>query len=108
MKRIEQIGEANVVAECVLELCKLFPLVNIPDPMYFKCHSWQDGCSYWTPLSKVYDNKVESKASLNPLADSMPGVYMCGESWAVKQCWVQSALTSAKDVLDIFSVSASS
>ena len=108
MKRIEQIGEANVVAECVLELRKLFPLVNIPNPIYFKCHPWQDGCSYWTPLSKVYDNKVESKASLQPLADSMPCVYMCGESWAVKQCWVQSALTSAKDLLDIFSVSASS
>lgn len=99
MNRIKDIGESRVVDECLLQLRSLFPLVNIPDPIYFKCHPWQDGCSYWVPSSKIYDNKVESKASLIPLPDSMPGVYMCGESWAVKQCWVQSALISAKELL---------
>lgn len=98
--RINRCGEAKVVDECVEELRSLFPLFYIPNPIYFKCHPWQDGCSYWTPSS--YDNKVESKASLIPLPDSMPSVYMCGESWAIKQCWVQSALDSAKDLLEIF------
>jgi protoporphyrinogen oxidase len=98
MDRIERYGEAKVVEECVEQLRCLFPLFYIPNPIYFKCHPWQDGCSYWTPGN--YDIKVESKKSLQPLPDSMPGVYMCGESWAVKQCWVQSALTSAKDLLD--------
>ena len=108
INRINEIGEAKVVEECLLQLRKLFPLIHIPDPIYFKCHPWIDGCSYWVPSSKIYDNKVESRASLIPLPDSMPGVYMCGESWAVKQCWVQSALTSAKELLKVFSVSESS
>lgn len=100
MNRIEQSGEADVLEEIMRQIRKLFPSMTIPDPIYFKTHMWKDGCSYWTP--GAYDSKLESDASLIPLPDSMPGVYMCGESWAADQCWVQSALTSVKGLLNIF------
>ena len=104
MDRITRLGEGHVVDECIKQLRSLFPSIEIPDPTYSKSHAWQDGCSYWLPSSKVaglYYSRVESKASLIPLPDSMPEVYMCGESWAAEQCWVESALESAKQVLHI-------
>jgi len=106
MNRIEELGEDKVLKEIMLQIRGLFPTMTIPDPIYFKTHIWNDGCSYWTPGN--YSSELESNASLIPLPDSMPGVYMCGESWAQKQCWVQSALTSAKELLKVFSVSESS
>jgi len=95
MDRITRLGEGHVVDECVKQLRSLFPRIEIPDPIYYKSHAWNDGCSYWLPSSNGYDSLIESKKSLIPLPDSMPEVYMCGESWADKQCWVESALETA-------------
>ena len=47
-------------------------------------------------------NKV-SKESVVPLADTMPGVYMCGESWAYNQAWVECAIDQAKHAVNTFS-----
>ena len=41
----------------------------------------------------------ESKKSLQPLPDSMPGVFLCGESFSVRPCWVESALEQADGLL---------
>lgn len=95
MDRITRLGEGHVVDECVKQLRSLFPRIEIPDPIYYKSHAWNDGCSYWLPSSNGYDSLIESKKSLIPLPDSMPEVYMCGESWADHQCWVESALETA-------------
>ena len=46
-----------------------------------------------------YDVEEESNKSLNPRPKSMPNLFMCGESFAVKQCWVESALIQADKLL---------
>jgi len=75
------------------EVRRLFPDYNIPDPVFFKKHPWVSGCTYWLPgRYNVYD---ESIASLHPFPKKLPGVFMCGESFAVKQCWMESALEQA-------------
>lgn len=89
----------NDVKEIVMtKIRKLFPELNIPDPIFFKQHPWYDGCTYWLPGD--YNVEEESNKSLYPRPKSMPNLFMCGESFAVKQCWVESALVQADKLLE--------
>lgn len=81
----------NPEVRCMKQIRTLFPDLVIPDPIYCKVFSWSSGCSYWTP-------GTYKKDSLTP----MPNVYLCGESWAEKQCWVESALETAETTLALF------
>jgi hypothetical protein len=75
------------------EIRRLFPDKTIPDPIYFKQHLWNAGCTYWLP--GAYDVKIESQQSLHPMPDTFPGLFMCGESFAEHPCWMESALDQA-------------
>jgi predicted NAD/FAD-dependent oxidoreductase len=74
-------------------LREAFPNKEIPDPVFFKAHPWQEGCSYWTPCAGPEDlTKISLEIS--------PGVYACGESFSAdKQCWIEGALESAEKLL---------
>ena len=93
IKQNELGGDNNVKDLIMSEIRKLFPDRVIPDPIFFKQHPWYDGCTYWLPGD--YDVKKESKKSLHPLPKEIPNLFMCGESFAVKQCWIESALEQA-------------
>jgi hypothetical protein len=90
-------GEENVKELVMSEIRKLFPERSIPDPIFFKQHPWYEGCTYWLPGS--YNIVEESNKSLHPKPQTMPNLFMCGESFAVKQCWVESALDQADKLL---------
>jgi hypothetical protein len=90
-------GEENVKDLVMTEIRRLFPDRHIPNPIFFKQHPWYEGCTYWRPGK--YDVKEESRRSLHPLPGQMPNLFMCGESFAVKQCWMESALDQADDLL---------
>lgn len=92
-------AEENVKDIVMSEIRKLFPDRRIPDPIFFKQHPWYQGCTYW--LSGNYNVEEESRKSLQPLADSMPNLFMCGESFAVHQCWIESALEQADALLTL-------
>jgi monoamine oxidase len=92
-------GDENVKDMIMTEIRKLFPDRMIPDPLFFKQHPWYDGCTYWLPGD--YDVEVESRKSLRPLPDTMPNLFMTGESFAVNQCWIQSALDQADKLLEL-------
>jgi len=83
----------NVKDLVMTEIRKLFPERTIPDPRFFKQHPWYDGTTYWLP--GTYNVEEESNNSLHPLEKKMPNLFMCGESFAVKQCWMESALEQA-------------
>jgi monoamine oxidase len=93
MKQTPRETERNVMKE----IRQLFPDRTIPDPVFFKMHPWESGCTYWLPGS--YSIEEESTKSLQPLPDRMPGVFMCGESFAVQPCWIESALIQADRLL---------
>jgi protoporphyrinogen oxidase len=95
-----QKGELYVKRKVMTEIRKLFPDKTIPEPLLFKIFPWKDGCSYWTP--GAYNIDDSSMNSIIPLPNSMPGVYMCGESWASTQSWVESALQQTKKMLSKF------
>ena len=99
MNLIEKSGEAEVMKQIMEQIRALFPTKQIPNPSFYKIHSWLEGCSYWTPGD--YDFNKVSKKSVRPLK-SMPGVYMCGESWAYNQAWVQCAIDQAEHALEAF------
>jgi hypothetical protein len=101
MNAIEKKGEKEVQREVMRQIRGLFPNKFIPIPIYFKIHAWSDGCSYWTPGD--YDFNKVSKASVLPLPDTMPGVYMCNESWAYNQAWVECAVDQARHAVNAFS-----
>ena len=74
------------------EIRRLFPDKNIPDPIFFKRHSWKIGCTYWLPGR--YSVEEASRKILNP----KQGIYVCGESYAVHQSWMESALEHAEQL----------
>jgi hypothetical protein len=97
-QNIDDSGDNDVKEIVMTKIRKLFPELNIPDPIFFKQHPWYDGCTYWLP--GAYNVEDESNNSLHPRPKSMPNLFMCGESFAVKQCWVESALVQADKLLD--------
>ena len=78
--------------EVMKEIRRLFPDRTIPDPVFFKCHYWKMGCTYWLPGK--YNVEEESYKIMNPKQN----IYVTGESYAVHQCWTESALTHAEQL----------
>jgi len=80
----------DVCDHIINQLRDFFPNQNIPDPVFMKMHPWRQGCSYWLPGS--YNVDEQSLKILNPKR----GIFVCGESYARKQCWIESALEHAE------------
>jgi len=76
------------------ELKLLFPNKKIIEPTYFKSHLWKIGDHSWKP---GYNTKKIAKQILNP----MKNIYICGEAFSHKQAWIEGALQTATNVLDI-------
>jgi hypothetical protein len=101
LKKMKAPGHLKTITAEIMEQVRyLFPEKDIPEPLYVKIHPWSDGCSYWTPGD--YDFNRVSKASVKPLPTSMPGLYMCGESWAYNQAWVECAIDQARHAVEKF------
>jgi hypothetical protein len=85
--------EENVKDLVMSEIRALFPDRTIPDPVFFKQHPWISGCTYWLP--GVYNIEDESLRSLHPLPEDIPNLFIANESFAVHQCWIESAIDQA-------------
>ena len=79
------------------ECRKLFPAKHIPYPTYLKSHPWESGCTYWLP--GLYDPSTESKESLQPFGKEFPQIHMCGESFCLRQAWMEGALENTQALL---------
>ena len=75
--------------EVMKDLRELFPEREIPDPTFFKAHPWTDGVSYWLP-----GNYKPAHVSVEALKPG-PGIYVCGESFSLRQGWMEGALEHA-------------
>jgi monoamine oxidase len=87
----------KLTKELMKEVRRLFPHLEIPEPTMVKRYPWAQGCSYWLPGD--YDVEEESRASLQP--DPRVPLFLAGESFAVKQCWMESALHQADQLLSL-------
>ena len=86
---------------------KLFPELEIPDPLFFKTHPWKEGCTYWIPSPK--SPKEESEHATIPkilifesekIMNPYKGIYVCGESYSLRQAWMEGALEHAEKMLN--------
>ena len=89
--KLDRVGEAAVGEEILGELRRLVS-PTIPPPTFVKAHYWSYGVSYWLPGS--YDPREESRRAYRPLKD-MPSVHLCGESFSLRQGWIEGALEHA-------------
>ena len=72
---------------------------DVPQYTFFKSHYWKYGATYWLPGD--YDPVEESRKSLKPFSDSE--VYLVGESFSLKQAWIEGALEQSKKLFDTYS-----
>ena len=88
--RIQKAGGDEALQKVIMkETRKLFPDLDISEPVFFKSHYWSMGATYWLPGS--YTPEDLSCKSIRPLA-SLPRVWLTGESWSLRQAWVEGAL----------------
>jgi monoamine oxidase len=90
-EKLDQVGEKAVGEEILGELRRLIQ-PTIPPPTFVKAHYWSDGATYWLPGS--YDPAEKSKEAYRPLA-AMPSVHLCGESFSMRQGWMEGAVEHA-------------
>jgi len=84
----------NILPKIQTELNIIFPDKDIIEPTYFQPHVWLIGDHAWKP---GYDSDKIAKQMLNPL----PNIYIAGEAFSHNQSWIEGALESATEVLDI-------
>lgn len=94
---LKEKGEDALEDYLMEHLRKMFPTHDIPDTVFFKTHPWYEGCSYWLP--GPYEPEKLSEQALQPFPDTMPNVYCCGESFSMKQAWMEGALEHADQLL---------
>jgi len=90
-------GDKALEALVMSDIRALFPELKIPKPLFFKSHPWTTGATYWLPGS--YDPVTESKKACHPLAEKLPSVWLTGESWSLRQAWVEGALEQSEQCL---------
>lgn len=97
-KHFKGISGLMLAAAIHKELARLFPTDNIPLILWVHAYEWSEGCSYWIPTPGTYSPAQESKEALQPF----PGrrLHLCGESFSLRQAWMEGALEHAQALLD--------
>jgi monoamine oxidase len=93
-------GEKVLEKEIMKSIRELFPSITIPDPIFFKAHDWPTGCTYWLP--GLYNPKEMSKKIMQPFPNTLHNVFVCGESFSMRQAWVEGALEHSEEMLRKF------
>jgi hypothetical protein len=99
MKIQEKSGDKALEKVVMKDVRRLFPEKRIPNPEFFRSHPWKTGCTYWLP--GLYNPEKVSEESCHPLPSKLPNVYLCGESWSMRQAWVEGSLEQTKMCLGL-------
>jgi hypothetical protein len=92
MARLKQDGEAALGRYLTGTLEEIVG-ERLPAPTFTKAHKWGAGVTYWLPGD--YSPAEASRAAVRPLPETYPAVFLCGESYSMRQCWVEGALEHA-------------
>ena len=95
IQRLKTEGEKQVGEEMLQELRRLLK-PSIPPPYFVKAHAWDHGVTYWLP--GAYDPSALSKEAITPFQE-MPAVHVCGESFSLRQGWIEGAIEHAESML---------
>lgn len=91
-------GEAALQAKILADLRAVFPDRHVPEPVFFKPHPWTDGVSYWLPGR--YSPESESLEALHPFPKVHPNLFVCNESFCLRQGWMEGSLEHANLLLE--------
>jgi len=80
-------GDRALEKAIMKDIRTLFPGLYIPNPTFFRSHPWETGATYWLPGN--YNPWLASEGACRPFGGS---VWLCGESWSLRQAWVEGAL----------------
>ena len=94
-KILKKYGEESLGKHIHNLLQQLFG--SIPKYTFFKQHYWKYGATYWLPGN--YNVEEESKKSLKPFDCE---VYVVGESFSLKQAWMEGSLEQCKKLFDTY------
>jgi monoamine oxidase len=97
MEILDKEGEKGLEKEVMTDLRALFPERDIPKPVFFKPHPWTSGVTYWLP--GTYSPEKESYEALHPFPKQFPNLYVCGESFSLRQGWIEGAIEHAELLL---------
>ena len=89
------LGEEYLIRALHKEIKELFG-IEPPDPEFVSSHYWKDGFHLW----KIgEESQTVSKEILKPFKDKE--VYICGEAYSLKQGWIEGALDTCYQLLNI-------
>lgn len=88
-------GSKVLEQELSKQLKKLFPKKKIPQATYLKAHYWHNGVHFW---KKGREGEVEMQKITQPFKNE--NLYICGESYSLRQGWVEGALETSQEVID--------
>lgn len=88
-------GRQEVMHAVMDGVRRLFRERQVPDPIEFKTYPWTNGCTYWLPGN--YD-VVETSRNAHTVGER---VFMCGESWSLRQAWIEGALEHAEELMKV-------
>jgi monoamine oxidase len=95
LNKTGKIKDVHVIQNKIqTELKLLFPYREITEPSFLMPYYWDIGDHAWLP---GYNSDKIGKQLLNP----MKNIYICGEAFSHTQCWVEGAVQTASNVLDI-------
>lgn len=95
-KKIYDKGGDRALSHTIMaDLKEMFPQIQMPT--FFKSHYWKHGCTYWLP--GLYDPKEESHKVMCPMPMRLANVFVCGESYSLKQTWIEGAIEHAEEML---------
>jgi len=95
---LEKEGADAVGAAMIQELEKLLG-IKIPKPLLVKAHHWKEGAAYWLP-GEYSSAEASREAATRPFPD-LPAVHVCGDSYSLRQAWVEGALDHAAQLLPL-------
>ena len=95
----QKYGEESLGKHIQNLLKELFTPSEVPPYSFFKSHYWKYGATYWLPGN--YDPIDESKKSLKPFDSE---VYIVGESFSLRQAWIEGSLEQCNKLFDTYRV----
>jgi len=89
-------GDAIFMKELNRQLSLIFPLIEIPPPLWISHYYWNAGAAYWKVGS--HPEKVMNEI-IQPLGTAVP-LFICGENYSTHQAWMEGALETSNLVIE--------
>lgn len=91
---LRHLEKGTLEKELNRQLSKLFPDIDIPEPLWIHHAYWDMGAGYWRP---GFSRQEIMPKIIKPLSNEE--IYICGENYSSHQAWVEGALETVDMVL---------